>query len=52
MLFRSADINVSDNLRASQAGWNAVRTMQALKAEAGVDEDEFRRVVYRFLGES
>lgn len=47
-----ADINASDNLRASQAGWNAVRTMQALRAETRVDEDEFRRIVYRFLGES
>ena len=47
-----ADINASDNLRASQAGWNVVRTMQALRAETRVDEDEFRRIVYRFLGES
>lgn len=47
-----ADISATDNLKLSQAGVNAATAMGMLK-EAGVaDEEEFRRVVYRFLGES
>lgn len=47
-----SDINVTDNLRSSQAAVNAMQVMRALKDENAADRDELLRVVYRFLGES
>ena len=45
------DISSRDNLRLSQASLNMIEVADQLKTLGLIDDDEARRIVYRFMGE-